>query len=265
MQLTWCFDTDLEEPSALLELGETLGLSQIKTSQWRLLELKGAVLSQYLIDHQQRLAALLEWFYQTQGFAAAEKGYFSAASADIGRVLTTREGNATALAVILKILAKQLNLTLDILMLPGNCVLRFEHNGQCHYLNPLDGQPLTLHQMHSLIRGELGNHAQLEEHYLRGATNEIISKRLINEIKAGFVVEGKFELALHCCNLLMSRYPEQLQYVRERAFMEQQLGCHKAAAVDLQTFMDKSPKDEALAELLRMQIKELQQAQAIYH
>ncbi|GLP95451.1 tetratricopeptide repeat protein [Paraferrimonas sedimenticola] len=264
MHHNWQFDFSLDSAEGLLELGQQLELSSKQTSHWKLIELQGAVLGQYLIRHRQRLDALLNWFYHLQGFGAARERYFTAASADLGATLISRQGNATSLALLLRYLASEISLNLDILLLPSHCVLRYMDNDKPLYIDALTGEYMAREQIHAFVRGELGNQAQLKPKHLQPAKDERIATRLLNEIKAGFVVEQQFGKALICLNWLLARYPKQVQYLRERAYMAQQLGASKAAAQDLQAFVDSRPKDPML-DLMKMQIRELKQDDAVYH
>ena len=76
-------------PETALEVSAHLGFSSLKFSSMAWYELSGAVLSYYLVDQQQRLEALLKWFYQDLGFCPRED-YFSADAADLATSFVSR-------------------------------------------------------------------------------------------------------------------------------------------------------------------------------
>lgn len=250
-------------PETAFEICEHLGFTQAKTAQWAWYELSGSVLSHYVVDQQQRLTGLFNWFYKDLGFRIRED-YFSVEAADLGKCLMTRQGNSTSLATILVLLAKQLDLGLEIILLPGHTVLRSQLQGQLRYFDPLNGAELTKHGLQSLVRGELGNEAKLKPSYLKPVSIKRLISRMIHELKAGSIVKHKFESAMESCSLLLQWHPDDVHLNRERAFIAQQLGCIKVAISDLQHFIDNSPHDPVI-ELVKIQLKELSQYPQVYH
>lgn len=69
---------------------------------------------------------------------------------------------------------------------------------------------------------------------------------------------------MECCSLLLQWHSDDVHLNRERAFIAQQLGCINVAAADLQHFVDNSPHDPVI-EIVKMQLKELNEHAEIYH
>ncbi|BDM65627.1 hypothetical protein NFHSH190041_30790 [Shewanella sp. NFH-SH190041] len=250
-------------PETALEISAQLGLSNLQAASWAWYELAGSVLSHYLVDQQQRFAALLHWFYQDLGFCARED-YFSVEAADLGHCLTSRQGNSTTLAVVLMQLAKQLDLPLEPVLLPGHTLLLCRINNELSYLDPLTGKAVSRHYMHALVRGELGDCAPFKPAYLKPVGNDRLLTRMLHEMKAGCIVSKRFEVAMACCNLLLNWHPDDVHLHRERAFIAQQLGCITLAASDLAFFIEQSPHDP-LIELVKIQLRELNGQSEVFH
>lgn len=242
-------------PETAFELSAHLSLADHEAAKWAWYEMAGAVLSHYVVDQQQRLARLLQWFYQDLAFCAREN-YYSMEAADLGCCVISKQGNSTTLATVLCLLAKQLDLKLDIILLPGSAVIVHHLTGNPQYINPLNGELLSKHQMHAFIRGELGNAAPFKQSYLKPVKPKRLIIRLLHELKAGAVVSQKFEVALECCNLLLQWNEDDVHVKRERAFIAQQLGCINIAVADLEFFIEHNPHDPMI-ELLKLQLKEL--------
>ena len=162
------------------------------------------------------------------------------------------------------LLAKQLDLNFEPILLPGYTLLRSQINNEFHYIDPLTGKAVSRHYMHAVVRGELGNSAPFKSSYLKPVDTERLLTRMLHELKAGCIVSGKFEAAMECCNLLLQWHPEDTHIHRERAFIAQQLGCITLAVSDLQYFIDQSPHDP-LIKLVKLQLKELNEHQDTYH
>ncbi|QLE86442.1 MULTISPECIES: tetratricopeptide repeat protein [Shewanella] len=250
-------------PESAFEVTQHLGFGDKEKAKWAWYELAGSVLSHYLVDQQARLDALLKWFYRDLGFCARES-YFSLEAANLATCITSRQGNSTTLATVLMLLAKQLDLKLDVLLLPGTTLLSSRINGQVMYINPLNGEQLTRHQLHVFVRGELGNGAPFKPSYLKPVSLKRILSRMIHELKAGAILTSQFEAAMECCNLLLQWHEDDLNLNRERAFIAQQLGCIKVAAADLKHFVENSPHDP-VTELVKLQLKELSDDREVYH
>ncbi|MDF0533836.1 tetratricopeptide repeat protein [Shewanella sp. A32] len=256
-------DKALSLPETAFELCQYLGFSEIKQVQWAWYELSGAVLSRYLFDEEQRYAALLKWFYQDLGFCEKAE-YFSREAADLGRCLQSRQGNSTTLATALMLLGRELDLKTELILLPGTTVMSCQLAGEIHYVDPLTGQSLNREQLHALVRGELGNWAPMKDNYLKPASAKQVLTRMLHELKAGCIIERKFESAMECCSLLLDWYPDDLNLHRERAFIAQQLGAIQVATADLQYFIDNNPHDP-IVELVKMQLQELGEETQVFH
>ena len=250
-------------PESILELSQYLGFSHFEDTKWAWYELSGSVLSYYLVNQQKRLQALLNWFYQDLGFRQRED-YFSSEAADLGTCLLSRQGNSTTLATLLQLLAKQLDLTLDLIFLPGHTIIRSNIDDRTQFIDPLTGKALSRKMLHAFVRGELGNHAPLKASYFKPASSKRIMSRMMHELKAGSVVSNKFEQALECCNLLMQWHNDDVHLNRERAFIAEQLGCTKMAKEDLEYFVEQSPHDP-VTELVKIQLQELSDTPETYH
>lgn len=256
-------DESLTLPDSAFELLEHLGFNAAEQAKWAWFELSGAVLSRYLADEEARLQALLSFFYQERGFQAAEE-YFTIAAADLGMCFMLHRGNSTTLATALKLLGKQLDLQLDLLLLPGSTALVCAIAGEFHYIDPLTGHFLSRHDLHSLVKGELGNAAPFKPRYLQPANNQLILMRMMSELKSAAVLAHEFEAALECCNLMLAWYPDELNLHRERAFIAHQLGAIHVATADLQFFIDNNPHDP-MVELVKMQLRELGEESQTFH
>ncbi|MBE8167338.1 MAG: tetratricopeptide repeat protein [Shewanella sp.] len=250
-------------PQLAFELSEHLGFSNTEDAKWAWLELSGAVLSHYLVDKNKRFNALIHWFYQDLGFCQRED-YFSAEAADLAITLKSRQGNSTTLATLLLLLSKQLDLEFDLLFLPGTTVLRSQIDDEIRFIDALTGKDIDRSTLHALVRGELGNHAQLKSKYFKPANDKRLISRLLHELKAGCIVSQQYEKAIECCNLLMQWHSDDIHLSRERAYVAEQLGCIKVAVDDLQYFVDNNPHDP-VTELVRMQLEKLNQHAEIYH
>ncbi|MBT1444657.1 tetratricopeptide repeat protein [Shewanella sp. JM162201] len=250
-------------PETPLSIIEHLGLMSREQAEWAWYEIAGGVLSHYLVDQRARLDAMLSWFYRDLGFSPREQ-YFSLEAASLAHGLLYRQGNSTVLATVIMLLAKQLDLTLEPILLPGQTLLCWKQGKQKLLLDPLSGEFIDRKRVHALVRGELGNAAPMKVAYVKPVSVKALVSRMLQELKAGAIVAQRFDVALECCNMLIDWHPDDTLLIRERAFIAQQLGANRQAEADLRQFIELSPHDPVI-ELVKMQLKELSQHHETLH
>ncbi|QYJ74355.1 tetratricopeptide repeat protein [Shewanella sp. FJAT-52076] len=250
-------------PETPLDILAHLGLADRQKAEWAWLEIAGGVLSHYLVDRDARLKALLSWFYRDLGFRAKDD-YFSLEAASLAHTLMFRQGNSTTLATVLMLLAKQLDLPLEPILLPGHTLLCLKDGKKKLLLDPLSGELIDRKRVHALVRGELGNWAPMKPAYVKTSGVKALISRMLGEIKAGAIVQQRFDVALACSNMLLDWHPDDTMLIRERAFIAQQLGAIRVAEADLRQFIDLSPLDPVV-ELVKMQLRELGEHHEVLH
>lgn len=264
MSEKYSFIENITFPESLFELGQHLGLSTIKASQARWKILTDEVLSFYRIDQLERLESLLDWYYNQQKFAQSDDDYFAAKSLDSGVVLRERRGTSLSLGILIQALGKHLDLEVELLLLPSDAVIAMEYKDSFYYFSALDGQPLSLHQLHCLVRAEDGNSAPMSDDYFIPASEDEILLRLLGDLKSSALAYKEFELSFEICSILIEWQGREISWLRERAFMAQQLGCIDFACAELEDVLELDPHDP-LQEIVKYHLYEMKQQYNIFH
>lgn len=264
MNEKYSFVKDISFPKSLFQLGQHLNLSSMKASQARWKMLTDEVLDCYRIDRFERIQALLHWYYEHKKFSQSDDDYFAAKNLDIGSVLRERQGASLSLAIIFQALAEHLDLNVEILLLPSDAIISMRHQESAYYFSALDGTQLTFHQLHCLVRAHKGNLAPMSDDYFIPVSSEEILLRLLGDLKSSALSYKEFELGFEVCNILIEWQGREVYWLRERAFMAQQMGCIDFACAELEDVLELDPHDP-LQEIVKYHLYEMKSQQNIFH
>ena len=212
-----------------------------------------------------RFAGLLRLFYGEWGFKGDTQQYFSSENAYIDSVLERKTGIPVSLGSIVLLLAQALELPVTAINFPTQLVLKVSwDNGETQYLNPFDGEFVSLHTMKSWLIGTKGPFAELRDEYLQSVPNTQLLLRWLTVIKGALLREDDYELALAYSDLSLGFKPGDPHEIRDRGYIYQQLDCDAAAVSDYTYFIEHCPDDPA-AKLLELQIKVLNESSVVLH
>ncbi|MFM4965084.1 SirB1 family protein [Aeromonas bivalvium] len=199
---------------------------------------------------------LIQGFYQGLGFHGDWQDFFSAANSDLAAVLTGRQGIPVSLGILLIQLGRRIGLDVEGICFPGYFLVSFAGDEGEVYIDPFNGEVLSLARIESLLRGALGNLASLSQDYLQPSGQWEIIERLLNVNKAALLRENRMTEALRASELLLRMKPGDPQETRDRGFIYEQLDCPRFAADDFEYFIEQCP-DDPVADVLKMQLAAL--------
>lgn len=214
------------------------------------------------------LKQLLEFFYVHLAFSGDERHYFSQQHSLVNKVIDFRTGVPVSLALVFEALAKRLGFVVSGINFPGHFLIKVELDiNESIYIDPNNGKILALHELEALyfqILGEIEQQKMPPEALLAASCEETIV-RLIHNLKATFINNERYQLALRAVELLVDLCPNDPYERRDRGFLLHQLDCPQLAVADYQYFIQQCPKDPAIP-LLSAQVKHLAaQPLAIFH
>lgn len=266
MKKTYSFLEKISLPETFIHISQHLfSLDNTVVKAWN--DLSNDVLHCYRIDAFERLQALLKWMYQYQGFSQASESYFSMSSYHLEHVLASKMGHSTTLAILCKSLAEQLDLKVELLLLPSDVMLSFyqEKTKEYHFFSALNGEPLSEHALLCFIRAEEGNLLLPSmDSYFEPATDEALIRRLLSEIKAVAHNEKAYEISFEICNILIAWRGRHTSLVRERAMLAQLLGCVDFASAEFMSLIEEEP-DDPLIDFVKFKLHEMEFEHNVFH
>jgi regulator of sirC expression with transglutaminase-like and TPR domain len=138
------------------------------------------------------------------------------------------------------------------------------HGEKPLYVNPFDGEYISLHILTAWLKGQEGQLARVKSTHLDAADNPTVIGRWLALLKSSLLREERYTLALQCSNLALTFVPDDPYEIRDRGYIYQQLDCHQVATLDFQYFVDQCPDDPA-AELLKNQINMMSETAVVVH
>ncbi|MDW6093556.1 SirB1 family protein [Vibrio rhizosphaerae] len=216
-------------------------------------------------DPKTRLAAFLQLFYQTWGFAGDHEAYFESRNAFIDQVLEHRKGIPVSLGALLLYFSNRLGFPLKPVMFPTQFLIQIAWpDEEPVYLNPFSGEYVSKHTLQAWLIGNKGPLAKLKPKHLQVSDHPTIIGRWLALLKSALMREERYTLALKCTNLALTFVPDDPYEIRDRGFIYQQLECHQVALSDYQYFIEHCPDDPA-AELLKNQVNLLRSNAVTIH
>lgn len=202
---------------------------------------------------------LLHFFYVRLGFSGDHKDYFSSQHNLLSHVMDYRTGIPVSLAIVLQALAKSLGFVVYGVNFPGHFLLKCEcENDVVVYVDPLNGNLLDksdLSRMYFSILTELEDEGMPEEALSEASCSETIV-RLLHNLKASYINQKSYSLALQAVQLLVELCPNDPYERRDRGFLLHQLDCTQVAIADYQYFIRQCPEDPS-SQLLEAQLQKL--------
>lgn len=213
-------------------------------------------------DQPTRLAQLLDFLYREQGFHCHYEAYFHTENLQLDCVLRRKRGMPVSLGAVLLYLAATFELPLYPVNFPTQLVVRAEiitasGRKETHFINPWNGEFLSLSQMEKWLEGEMGFGAELSREDLRIAHNEELLERLETVFKMALSREGRYEETLKIIEYRLACQPDDPYEIRDRGMVLASMDCFQAAVDDLSYFIDQCPDDPS-AVMLKLEIAGLE-------
>lgn len=199
-------------------------------------------------NNEEKVAQLLHFLYQTQGFVCHYDAYFATDSILMHKLLADRKGMPISMAAIVLYLASKLELPLYAVNFPTQLILRAEfvqENGrhETRFINPWNGEYLTMLQLEKWLEGETHFGANVTPDLLKRAEPADLLERVEALFKMTLTKERKYEETLRLIEYRLTFSPEDPYEIRDRGMILASMDCYQAAYEDLSYFVDQCPDD----------------------
>lgn len=198
-------------------------------------------------------------FYTKLAFSANEQDFFASKYSLLNEVIDYRTGIPVTLSILFCYIAKKLGFDVDGVNFPGHFIIRYQASAErALFVDPLNGQFLNWQELETLYFSIIGDmdDEEMPADALDAAQPEEIVVRLLQNLKAAFIKEEKYQSALATIELLIQFCPDDPYERRDRGYLLHQLECPQVALADYQYFIRQCPQDPG-AQLLKLQIRHL--------
>jgi len=202
----------------------------------------------------QRIEKICEAFYLELGFTDAPEPIAGSRRILIDRVISLRTGLPVTLALLLQEAASYAGLKLDIVDFPGYPLLRFDHQEESLFFDPINGEALADDQLQVRFEDLTDDAETFSWSLVEAAEQKTVLVRYLSELKHAFIYEQDFEQALVVVEMLLTVLPQDPYEIRDRGYVFEELDCQHIAVDDYQYFVEQCPDDPS-AQLLRLQLE----------
>lgn len=190
--------SSIESTSGLLQAAVAVSLHALDDCQpsavdCRLQALANRVKSRVRRHHSPEaiLAHLHDVLFDEEGFAGEWTDYYNPLNSYLPAVLETRRGIPITLALLYKVVAERVGLTVQGINAPGHFLVRVRDSRGWILIDPFHkGQMLTPEEAYSLIRTIFGRGVPCTPSYLDPTTHAQWITRLLANLEAIFLNQG---------------------------------------------------------------------------
>ncbi len=176
--------------------------------------------------------AIGNYLFGELGLAGNEQDYYNAQNSCLNLVLESRKGIPITMCVLYMELGRRLGVTVDGIGAPGHFLVRLEEEGDTFYIDPYAG---------GKIRDDIEE--ELEAPYLVAAPKRLILIRMLNNLRLIYLQRQSWKKASQVLDLLLEADPMDADALRQRAATLAATQRFRAAAEDLDKYLELRPLD----------------------
>jgi regulator of sirC expression with transglutaminase-like and TPR domain len=211
----------------------------------------------------ERIARLRHFLSVEQGFSGNREDYYDPRNSFLNEVLDRRTGIPITLSLVYMEVGRRAGLPIRGVGFPGHFLTKYQGDDEI-IIDAFFGQVLSEDECRERLRAVLGPEVVFERRYLDPASNKEILARILGNLKYVYLKRNQLPAALTCAERILLLSPDNARELRDRGLIYQQLECHRAAAADLERFLELAPEDPS-ADAVREQLVALQRQAAQIH
>lgn len=213
-------------------------------------------------DGASYLQAAHEYLFEDLGFRGNQQDYYTPLNSCLNHVLDTRLGIPISLSLIYMEIGRRLGRDVQGVSLPGHFLMLFRQGGFSVYLDAFHGgRFLTTDECRELAREITGVEVPENDPALLPASRRQIALRMLNNLRGIYIQKRTLLKALHVVDLLVVGDPTTSAWYKQRAAIEIELNQFRAAARDLERFLELDPAPDR--QRIEEQIARLRRTHAI--
>ncbi|MEP4891627.1 MAG: tetratricopeptide repeat protein [Aliiglaciecola sp.] len=205
----------------------------------------------------ERFQQLIDGFYTELAFSGDENDFFNSRYSLIDKVIDYHTGIPVTISIVFSAIANQLGFNVAGVNFPGHFLIRFQtRDKRLRFIDPLNGNTIKWQELEALYFSIVGEteDEEMPSDALNIATTEEILVRLLHNLKASYIREENYQMALRAVELLIEFCPADPYERRDRGFLLYQLECPQVAKADYQFFIEHCPQDPS-AQILKLQMR----------
>jgi regulator of sirC expression with transglutaminase-like and TPR domain len=208
----------------------------------RLLSAEGARRVHLLGNPFARLDGLQTYLYGELGFHGNEDAYDDPRNSYINEVLDRHTGIPLTLSVLFMEVAAAAGFETRGIGLPGHFVIRVTHEDRSILVDPYHGgRVITIEDCRQLVARTTGRPSLFRKELLEGIDERTTLTRMLLNLKHLYLKKEDHLRALSTVERLLMINPDDPTEIRDRGFLNAQLGRPGEAVADLESYLAASP------------------------
>jgi regulator of sirC expression with transglutaminase-like and TPR domain len=211
----------------------------------------------------QKLHMLNRFFFRELGFAGNMNDYNDPDNSHLNIVLKKRRGIPISLAVLYVEMGQQIGLPVSGISFPGHFLLRVTTPAGEVMLDPTTGTALSEARMIEMLEPYVGRSSDSVASTLRAllqpATPREIIARMLNNLKALYLENERWQRLLAVQQRLVILLPQNIEQVRDRGFAYARLDFLRPALDDLQLYLDQRGANAEDAMVVEAELRDLRE------
>jgi regulator of sirC expression with transglutaminase-like and TPR domain len=208
----------------------------------RLLSAEGARRVHLLSNPFARLDGLQSYLYDELGFHGNEEAYDDPRNSYINEVLDRHTGIPLTLSILFMEVACAAGFQTRGIGLPGHFVIRVTYEGRSVLVDPYHGgRIITVEDCRQLVARTTGRPSLFRRELLDGIDERTTLARMLLNLKHLYLKKEDHLRALSTVERLLLINPDDPTEVRDRGFLNAQLGRPGEAVADLESYLAASP------------------------
>jgi regulator of sirC expression with transglutaminase-like and TPR domain len=208
------------------------------------------------------VGAVSRHLFEELGFCGNEGDYYDLRNSFLNEVIDRRTGIPITLSVVYLEVARHLELPYFGVGLPGHFLVKYDDGRQRIFVDPFNGgRMLKRSQCQKWLRESLGRRVVLREHDFAPVDKIYIIRRMLNNLRDIYLNSRRYRKGLEVIEMLLVLSPGASEEIKQRAWLHYELGQHKQARDELETYLDTRPNAEDVDDVKKW-ILALRRAQA---
>lgn len=209
-----------------------------------------------------RLRQLNRFLFDELGFSGDTQNYYDPRNSYMNEVLERRQGIPITLSVIYMELGHRLALDLAGVSFPGHFLVKLPYGGGEVVIDPYHGGiTLSAADLTRRLKSVLDMDIDSPAPFLAAVDNKHILVRMLHNLKAIYLHEGKVGKTIGVINKILLINPALADEYRERGLLFNGSECHHAALKDLRHYLRLRPAADD-ADAVRALVLHLQETHA---
>jgi regulator of sirC expression with transglutaminase-like and TPR domain len=191
------------------------------------------------------IAAVSRHLFEDLGFCGNASDYNDPRNSFLNDVIDRRTGIPITLSIVYLEVARHIELPYFGVGLPGHFLVKYDDGTKRVFVDPFNGgRTLKRNQCQKWLRETLGRRVVLRERDFAAVDKHYIIRRMLNNLRDIYLNSRRYRKGLEVLEMMLLLNPESTEEIKQRAWLHYEIGQHKQARAELETYLSMCPDAE---------------------